>query len=219
VADLSDELAAAEAELATAEEDVAVALAAVERANGRIDELELSVADLEAQLQEALEDRDALLLRFDPEIQAAVAAGQANVIQAACLRMTGSETGANIASVVADEAATWSEQPGLPAGADSQLDLETIRASVTECRDAAAAEALQAEMTSPKDDGFYTVGTEIAAGIWESTGSGDDCYWARLDSDQEIIDNHFGNAGGRITIRSSDAEVEFSDCGTWEYQG
>ena len=60
---------------------------------------------------------------------------------------------------------------------------------------------------------------EIAAGTWESQGTQDECYWARLDADQDILDNHFGNAGGRITIRSTDTEVEFSDCGTWIYQG
>lgn len=73
--------------------------------------------------------------------------------------------------------------------------------------------------TSPKGDGFYTVGDEIAAGIWRSNGSGDGCYWARLDSNQGILDNHYGIAGGSVTIRSSDYEVEFNGCGTWEFQG
>lgn len=78
---------------------------------------------------------------------------------------------------------------------------------------------LQADAAAPKGDGFYTVGIEIAPGRWESTGSGDGCYWSRLDGNQSILDNHFGNAGGSITIRASDYEVEFNSCGNWEYSG
>lgn len=74
-------------------------------------------------------------------------------------------------------------------------------------------------VVAPKENGFYTVGVEIAAGKWKSTGSGDSCYWARLDGNQDILDNHFGLAGGTVTIRSGDYEVEFKDCGIWEYIG
>ena len=72
---------------------------------------------------------------------------------------------------------------------------------------------------APKGDGFYTVGVEIVPGRWESTGSGDGCYWARLDGNQNLLDNHFGNAGGSVTIRATDYEVEFNDCGIWEFSG
>jgi len=68
-----------------------------------------------------------------------------------------------------------------------------------------------------KDDGFYTVGIEIAPGRWRSTGLGGDCYWERRNAFQDIIDNHFGNAGGTIYINSNDYEVYFDDCGIWEY--
>jgi hypothetical protein len=78
---------------------------------------------------------------------------------------------------------------------------------------------LQADATEPKGNGFYTVGIEIAPGRWRSTGSQEDCYWARLTGNQDIIDNHFGMAGGSVTILASDYEVEFNDCGTWEYLG
>jgi hypothetical protein len=74
-------------------------------------------------------------------------------------------------------------------------------------------------LAAPKRDGFYTVGTEILPGKWHSTGTGSDCYWARLDANQNILDNHFGSAGGTVNIRATDYEVEFSDCGSWEYQG
>ncbi len=71
------------------------------------------------------------------------------------------------------------------------------------------------ELKAPKSDGFFTVGTEIAPGTWESNGSGDSCYWARLDDQQEEIANHFGLAGGSVTILPTDYEVVFRDCGTW----
>lgn len=78
---------------------------------------------------------------------------------------------------------------------------------------------LAADATADKGDGFFTVGIEIAPGRWESTGSGDGCYWARLTAGQDLIDNHFGNAGGTITIRPSDYEVQFDDCGVWVFLG
>ncbi|MBN1248712.1 MAG: hypothetical protein JXC32_13720 [Anaerolineae bacterium] len=82
-----------------------------------------------------------------------------------------------------------------------------------------AERSLEGDAMEPKGDGFYTVGVEIAPGQWRSTGSGDDCYWARLDQNQGILDNHYGLAGGSVTIRVSDYEVRFEDCGTWEYLG
>lgn len=78
---------------------------------------------------------------------------------------------------------------------------------------------LRSDATAPKANGFYTVGVEIAPGQWRSTGTTDNCYWARLDGSQEILDNHFGNAGGTVTVYASDYEIHFEDCGTWEYVG
>ena len=78
---------------------------------------------------------------------------------------------------------------------------------------------LAADAQEPKGDGFYTVGVEIAPGRWQSAGSGDSCYWARLTGSQDLIDNHFGLAGGTVKIGANDYEVVFNDCGTWEYLG
>jgi len=78
---------------------------------------------------------------------------------------------------------------------------------------------LQSDATEPKGDGFYTVGVEIAPGMWRSTGTSTSCYWARLDDHQNTLDNHFGDAGGTVTILASDYEVSFNDCGAWEYAG
>ena len=71
----------------------------------------------------------------------------------------------------------------------------------------------------PIGDGFYTVGVEISPGKWHSTGTGNSCYWKRLDSEQETIDYHYGLAGGTVNILETDYEVSFDGCGTWEYTG
>ncbi len=78
---------------------------------------------------------------------------------------------------------------------------------------------LQPDADQSKGDGFYTVGVEIKPGMWRSTGTGTSCYWARLDGYQDILDNHFGQAGGTVTVRSTDYEVEFHRCGTWIFLG
>ncbi len=74
-------------------------------------------------------------------------------------------------------------------------------------------------LIAPKGDGFYLIGVDIAPGLWRSTGSGDQCYWARRNDSQRTLDNHYGLAGGTIRIQPSDFEVEFSGCGMFEYMG
>lgn len=219
VEDLSDELAGAEATIAELEETVSSLESQIGDLEAELSTSQSERSTIESLLAEATAEVEALVLEYDAEIQAAIAESQQALIVAACERITGAETDTNISTIVAEEVSSWASRPGLPEGAADQVDQAAVRAAVSACRDTAATEAEVEVLTSPKDSGFYTVGTEIAAGVWESTGSGDGCYWARLDSDQEIIDNHFGDAGGRITIRASDAEVELSDCGTWEYQG
>lgn len=72
-------------------------------------------------------------------------------------------------------------------------------------------------LTEPKDDGFYLVNVDIAPGIWRSTGTQDGCYWETSTATGNIIDNHFGKAGGTAYVSASVFQVEFNDCGTWEY--
>jgi hypothetical protein len=78
---------------------------------------------------------------------------------------------------------------------------------------------LLSDAADPKENGFFTVGVEIAPGQWRSTGTGDGCYWARLDGNQNILDNHFGNAGGTVTVFPSDYEIQYEGCGVWVYVG
>jgi len=70
-----------------------------------------------------------------------------------------------------------------------------------------------------RGDGFYMVNVDIAPGIWKSQGDGDDCYWERTTKTGDIIDNHFGMAGGTMFVAAGDFQVQMRDCGTWVYLG
>ncbi len=74
-----------------------------------------------------------------------------------------------------------------------------------------------AKMRSDKGDGFYRVNVDIAPGVWQSTGTGDGCYWARTTKTGNIIDNHLGAAGGTAYIAPTDFQVEFTKCGKWVF--
>ena len=74
------------------------------------------------------------------------------------------------------------------------------------------------DINEPKDDGFHTIGIEMSAGTWISQGTGDDCYWARLNNNQDTIANHYGKAGGAVTIQPTDYEFKTEDCGEWVKQ-
>ena len=71
----------------------------------------------------------------------------------------------------------------------------------------------------PKDDGLFEVGNGIAPGRWYSSYSMTDygCYWARINSSGNIIQNHFGVAGINVYVSPSDAVIQFDDCGTMYY--
>jgi hypothetical protein len=78
------------------------------------------------------------------------------------------------------------------------------------------AEALAA-LRSDKSDGFYLVNVDIAPGVWRSDGKGDKCYWATTTRTGDIIDNHFGMAGGTMYVSPTAFQVEVEDCGTWKF--
>lgn len=69
----------------------------------------------------------------------------------------------------------------------------------------------------PKSDGFYLIGIDIAPGVWRSTGTFDNCYWSVTRSSGDIIDNHFGMSGGTAFLPDYGFQVQFEDCGMWEY--
>lgn len=77
--------------------------------------------------------------------------------------------------------------------------------------------ATQDPLKAPKGAGFYLVGVDIAPGVWRSDGTGDSCYWAVTSATGDILDNHFGMAGGTAYVSPSGFQVEFDDCGTWTF--
>lgn len=184
------------------------ALASVREAEERASEAEGRASDL-------LEQMDDLRASFDPELEAARADFLGTVEDRLCdLQSENSDTAIDV--VHATTGLINAEPPS--AAAFEGFDLETVF-DFGALEGAAEACRTQATLTAARGDGFYTVGDEIAPGAWRSTGTGDGCYWERLDADQDILDNHFGDAGGTVTIRSSDYEVHFDDCGAWEYLG
>jgi uncharacterized protein YgiM (DUF1202 family) len=78
---------------------------------------------------------------------------------------------------------------------------------------------LQPDGYSPHGDGFYRVGQEIGSGNWRTTGSGNGCYWARLNAFQEIIENSFGGTWEKIYVAPTDFELYVSGCGDIVYEG
>jgi seryl-tRNA synthetase len=170
----------------------------------------------EARAQDAEDQMAAIQAAFDPELadtrEVFIASLPANVCGFYTLQAA--PTPQAVAQAIENAVSGSPELEIAFKGWDPEttFDLDTLAGVVAECQRVET-------LTESKGDGFYTVGDEIAAGRWRSTGTGDGCYWARYDSNQDILDNHFGNAGGSMTIRSSDYEVEFDDCGTWEYLG
>ena len=78
------------------------------------------------------------------------------------------------------------------------------------CKDATAAKF---------PDGRYVVGVSIKPGDYVATPPVGGCYWERLDSSGETIDNDFTN-GARVavTIEKDDYTFNSTGCGTWVKQ-
>jgi hypothetical protein len=64
-------------------------------------------------------------------------------------------------------------------------------------------------------DGMYRVNEQVAPGTYRSTGKGTRCYWGRSGEGENILDNHFGLAGGVVTIQPTDFRFESRGCGPW----
>lgn len=71
-------------------------------------------------------------------------------------------------------------------------------------------------------DGDYIVGDDIQPGTYvaESDEPFDGCYWSRLDSAGNIIQNNFINSGFRVEVIISASDYSFSTerCGEWRKQ-
>lgn len=77
--------------------------------------------------------------------------------------------------------------------------------------------ATQPPLFSPKGNGFFLVNVDIAPGVWRSDGTNDNCYWEVTAASGDILDNHFGMAGGTAYIPPASFQVQFNGCGNWTY--
>lgn len=63
--------------------------------------------------------------------------------------------------------------------------------------------------------GVFEVHSRIQPGTYRATGDIQNCYWERLDSAGEIVDNNFVTAATQVevTVQASDFSVHFTGCG------
>lgn len=67
------------------------------------------------------------------------------------------------------------------------------------------------------DDGTYVLGTDIKAGTYKATPSGE-CYWARIRGtadEGDIIANHLASGPTTVTIVNTDGAFVTRGCGRW----
>ncbi|MFB8386794.1 hypothetical protein ACFC3F_06600 [Microbacterium sp. NPDC055910] len=88
---------------------------------------------------------------------------------------------------------------------------------------AASAQATQAEQERAAGTrfwgaGVYVVGQDVQPGTYQASGSIKNCYWARLDSAGNTIDNNFIPAATQVqlTVATSDYSLDIQGgCGEW----
>ncbi len=122
-----------------------------------------------------------------------------------------------VTRVVTREVTPTSTSTPLFTPTDSQTPTITSTPTVTPNAAKTATARVMAKLTSPKGDGFYLVGVDIAPGVWRSTGTADNCYWQTSAATGGIVANHFGMSGGTAYVSASAFQVEFENCGTWTY--
>lgn len=230
----SDRASQAETSLSQAQGDLASRQTELDDALQRLDEvvseatrLEATVTTLQSKSEQLQEDLDAVLLQYDPQIRAALATLQNDLVQDACtLGQQDAPTGTASSDPLDDLNVTV---PGGLQGRSIEdlVDVDAVSREYTRCfkqeRAILQDKRDQAQLTKDKGDGFYSVGEEMAAGTWKSTGGGNSCYWERLsgfsgDFD-DIITNYLGTAGVTVTIPTSDKAFKSDGCGSWEYIG
>jgi hypothetical protein len=104
---------------------------------------------------------------------------------------------------------------------DQQLKCERAKFELEQAKKAAGSPttAKPPATTKPPEptisDGVYEVGVDIKSGKYKTSGSPDGCYWARLRTPGDILDNNSSNGPQVVIIRSSDGYVEFSGGCEW----
>jgi hypothetical protein len=111
-----------------------------------------------------------------------------------------------------------SDQPGDSPSASSSSDLPPRMSPPTTSRPAATRPgATRAPAPAARSriggDGIYRVGADIEPGTYHSPGpSNSACYWARLDAQDEILDNSLSRGPSVVDVQPTDAAVETANC-------
>ena len=122
-----------------------------------------------------------------------------------------------------------SKQDAAPATVTEMYPVEvTVTETVTKEVAPATAPAPEPKPEAPPapprvaiTDGVHRVGTDIEPGTYRSTGTGRDCYWARLSGFsgvllEDTLANNISPGQSVVTIEPGDAGFESVGCGTWE---
>lgn len=195
--------------------------------NSDVKRLEASIELLQSESEQLQDDLDAILLQYDPQIRAALSQLQTVLVQDACtMGRKDAKDGTGSRDPLSDL------NVDVPGGLhcrtlEELVDIEVMTAEYTRCfkeeRSVLQEKRQTEQLTKDKGDGFYTVGEQMAAGTWRSTGGGSSCYWERLSGLSgdfgDIITNYPGSAGVTATISSSDRAFKSDGCGLWEYVG
>lgn len=134
-----------------------------------------------------------------------------------CLKIDAHTNGVNFDAMGYAEAAV-ALCPNAPHAAAMQANIEASRSNRAEREADEAAVANGQAFPS----GSYRVGVEggIPPGTYVSESDAPllSCYWERLDSAGEIIDNNFATDAYRleVTINASDYSFSTDGCGTWK---
>ena len=70
-------------------------------------------------------------------------------------------------------------------------------------------------------EGMYVVGEDVSPGTYRASGTGDNCYWARLSSlsTDDIIDNNNTTGPVVLQVQPSDKAIQVSGCGEFHKAG
>ena len=118
---------------------------------------------------------------------------------------------------------------GTSAGTDEAADPAAARDTVTATEFETTTVEVTVTVAPPPEvpatallDGLHTVGVEVQAGIYQTTGpSGTNaggCYWTRTDDAGGLIDNGVVEGPGTLTVYR-DETVETTGCQPWQKVG
>lgn len=67
-------------------------------------------------------------------------------------------------------------------------------------------------------DGTFTVGTDIVAGVYTSAGPapGDACYWRRIAPDNSTVENALSKQPQTVQIDAGDKAFKTNGCQPWQ---